>query len=127
MYDNFIVAVSAVVPLFVLMGTGVLVKKMRLLTEEELKHVNRMVFDVFFFCMMFYNMYTTELSKTFRPSLIMFGAGGVLAVFLLCMLLIPQLEKENKRRGAMVAVILCLSASPWWIISSARRRLPYPP
>ncbi len=105
MYDNFLVAVGAVVPLFVLMGLGVFIKAMRLLTEEELKHVNRMVFDVFFFCMMFYNMYTTELAKTFRPQLMIFGAVGVLAVFVLAMIIVPQFEKENKRRGAMVQAI----------------------
>lgn len=105
MQENFIVAVSAVIPLFILMGIGVMIKKMRLLTEDELKHVNRMVFDVFFFCMMFYNMYTTELAKTFRPNLMLFGAGGVIAVFTLAMLIIPRIEKENKRRGAMVQAI----------------------
>ena len=105
MYDNFIVAVSAVIPLFCLMGIGVLVKRLRLLNEEELKHVNRMVFDVFFFCMMFYNIYTTELATTFRPQLMLFGAGGVLTVFALAMLTIPRLESADKRRGAMVQAI----------------------
>ena len=44
--DNLIVAAEAVVPLFCLMFIGVLVKKYRLLSDEELVHMNRMVFRV---------------------------------------------------------------------------------
>ncbi len=105
MDSNFIVAVSAVVPLFGLMLIGVFVKQMQLLTETELVHVNRMVFRVFFFCMMFYNMYTTDIAETFRPHLILFGAGGVLAVFFLAMAIVCFFEKDNRRRGAMVQAI----------------------
>ena len=57
---------------------GVAVKKMKLLTELELAHVNRMVFKIFFFFMMFYNIYTTDIAETFRPHLMLFGALGVL-------------------------------------------------
>lgn len=105
MDSNFVVAVSAVVPLFGLMSIGVLVKKFRLLTPDELVHVNRMVFRVFFFCMMFYNMYTTDIAETFRPDLIIFGAAGVLAVFFAAMGLVCLFEGCNRRRGAMIQAI----------------------
>lgn len=49
MVSNLIVAVCAIIPLFFLMLIGVAVKKMKLLTELELAHVNRMVFKIFFF------------------------------------------------------------------------------
>jgi len=55
--SNFFVALGGVVPLFCLMAVGLFVKHSRLLTEEELRHVNSMVFRVFFFFMMFYNIY----------------------------------------------------------------------
>ncbi|MBR2216076.1 MAG: AEC family transporter [Selenomonadaceae bacterium] len=105
MDSNFVVAVSAVVPLFCLMFIGVMVKRLRLLTEEELKHVNRMVFKVFFFCMMFYNLYTTDIADTFRPGLIAFGSLGVLAVFGLATAITCALEKENKKRGAIIQAV----------------------
>lgn len=105
MDSNFVVAVSAVIPLFGLMSIGVLVKKFKLLTSEELVHVNRMVFQVFFFCMMFYNMYTTDIAKTFRPELILFGAAGVLVVFFSAMGLVCFFEKSNRRRGAMIQAV----------------------
>ena len=105
MFSNFIVAISAVVPMFCLMAIGAFVKFQKWLTDEELNHMNRMVFRVFFCCMMFYSIYTTELATSFRPKLILFGACGVLIVFTLLMILVPRFEKENKRRGVIVQAI----------------------
>ena len=105
MFENFIVAVSAIVPMFCLMAIGAFVKFRKWLTDEELNHMNRMVFRVFFCCMMFYSIYTTELATSFRPKLMLFGALGVLAVFLLLMIFIPRLEPDNRRRGVMVQAI----------------------
>ena len=105
MSSNFIVAVSAVIPMFCLMGIGALVKFRKWLTDEELNHMNRMVFRVFFCCMMFHSIYTTELATSFRPKLMLFGASGVLIIFLLLMLIIPRIEPDNKRRGVIVQAI----------------------
>lgn len=105
MVSNLIVAICAVIPLFFLMLVGFAVKKMRLLTELELAHVNRMVFKIFFFFMMFYNIYTTDLAETFRPHLMLFGAVGVLASALIGGIIICFIEKSNKRRGAMIQAI----------------------
>ncbi len=105
MFDNFLVAVGAVVPLFCLMSIGVFVKKSKLMTDEELVHTNRMVFKVFFFCMMFYNIYNTDLASTVRPGLMLFGAAGVIGVFLIATVLICLFEPSNKRRGAMSQAI----------------------
>lgn len=105
MISNLIVAIGAVIPLFFLMLIGVAVKKMRLLTELELAHVNRMVFKIFFFFMMFYNIYTTDIAETFRPHLILFGALGVLASAVIGGIVICLIEKSNKRRGAMIQAI----------------------
>lgn len=105
MLSNLFVAIGAVVPMFCLILIGVFVKRTKMLTDEELVHTNRMVFRVFFFCMMFYNIYTTDLSVTFRPGLMLFGGVGVIAVFLLATLFVCQCEPSNKRRGAMIQAI----------------------
>ena len=78
MLSNFFVALGGVVPLFCLMAVGLFVKHSRLLTEEELRHVNSMVFRVFFFFMMFYNIYAAKPGTTVSPLLVGLGAGGVL-------------------------------------------------
>ena len=105
LFSNFIVAVSAVVPMFCLMAIGAFVKFRKWLTDEELNHMNRMVFRVFFCCMMFYSIYTTKLATSFRPKLMLFGACGVLIIFTLLMIIIPRIEPDNKRRGVLVQAI----------------------
>ena len=104
-FSNFIVALSAVVPMFCLMSIGAFVKYQKWLSDEELNHMNRMVFRVFFFCLMFHSIYTTKISETLRPNLMIFGACGVLIIFLLLMIFIPKIETENKKRGVMVQAI----------------------
>ncbi|MBR3456770.1 MAG: AEC family transporter [Selenomonadaceae bacterium] len=105
MASNFIVAVSAVIPLFVLMLIGVMVKRYRLMTPEELNHMNRMVFRIFFFCMMFYGIYTMDVEKSFNPGFMFFGAAGVLVICACATALVCAFEKENRRRGAMIQAI----------------------
>ena len=105
MFSNFIVALNAVIPMFFLMAVGALVKFSKLLTDEELKHINRMVFRVFFFFMLFHSIYTTDLASTFRPKLMLFGAGAVLVLFIFLMIFVPKIENDNKKRGVMVQAI----------------------
>ena len=105
MFSNFIVAVSAIVPMFCLMAIGAFVKFQKWLTDEELNHMNRMVFRVFFCCMMFYSIYTTELATSFRPKLMLFAACGVLIIFTLLMIIVPRIEPDNRRRGVIVQAI----------------------
>ena len=105
MLSNFIVAVSAVVPLFTLMSIGAFVKYKNWLSEEELKHMNRMVFRVFFFCLMFHSMYTMDIGSTFRPKLMLFGAFGILTIFTILMIVIPKIESDNRRRGVMIQAL----------------------
>ena len=105
MFYNFVVAVSAVVPMFCLMAIGAFVKFQKWLTDEELNHMNRMVFRVFFCCMMFYSIYTTDLATSFRPKLMLFGACGVLIIFTLLMIFVPRIEPDNRRRGVIVQAI----------------------
>lgn len=102
MLSNFFVALGGVVPLFCLMAVGVFVKRARMLTDEELFRVNRMVFRVFFFFMMFYNIYAADPGTVVSPLLLAIGAGGVLLTALIAAAIVCLLEKDNARRGVIV-------------------------
>ena len=102
MLSNFFVALGGVVPLFCLMAVGVFVKRSRLLSEEELRHMNRMVFRVFFFFMMVYNIYISDPGTAFQPTLMLFGAAGVLLTALVFTGIVCRIEPENARRGPMI-------------------------
>ena len=105
MFSNFVVAVSAVIPIFVLISIGLFVKRAKLMTPEELKHTNRMVFRVFFFCMMFANIYRADFEDGFDPSLVVFGMTAVTLLFLAAMAFSIWFEKDNRKRGSMAQAI----------------------
>lgn len=102
MLNNFFVAVEAVIPLFCLIGVGLLVKHFKMLNETELAHMNKMVFNIFFGIMMFYNLYSADFSQKFPLDLLIFCIIGVLSTCFIGMAVVCFFEKENKRRGAMV-------------------------
>jgi len=105
MFSNFIVAVSAVIPIFVLIGVGLFVKHAKLMTSTELKHMNSMVFKVFFFCMMFSNIYRADFEDGFDPSLVIFGMASVTLLFLASVAFSMWFEKGNAKRGTMTQAI----------------------
>lgn len=102
MEQHFIVAVKAIIPLFILIGMGIYVRWRKMLTDTELQHVNAMVFRVFFFCMMFYNMYTTTIATAFRPRLMAFTVIALFVMLLISGIVVCTVEKDNRSRGAML-------------------------
>ncbi len=102
MEQHFIVAVKAIIPLFILIGMGIYVRWRKMLTDTELQHVNAMVFHVFFFCMMFYNMYTTTIATAFRPRLMAFTVTALFVMLLVSGIVVCTVEKDNRSRGAML-------------------------
>lgn len=105
MYENFIISVSAVVPIFFLMLIGVIVKYMGILNKEELNHINRMVFRVFFFCLMFYSIYSLNVDKHLNAGLGVFCFLGLVVTLVLAAVIVCFFIKDNKKRGAMTQAI----------------------
>lgn len=103
--SNFIVAFRAVVPIFVLIGIGLWIRRQKMLTDEELKKVNRMVFQIFFFTMMFYDVYTTNIGDTFRSDLVLFTLVALGIVYGAAFAAVCFWEPSPRRRGAMIQAI----------------------
>jgi predicted permease len=103
--SNFIIAVNAVVPMFFFIVVGLLIKYKKLMSDEEISHLNRMLFNIFFFIMLFYTTYTMDVSQTFRPRLITFGAVMLLVLYVVDFIIVCFFEKTPKKRGAMIQAI----------------------
>jgi predicted permease len=103
--SNFIVAVNAVVPMFFFIVVGLLIKYEKLMSDEEISHLNKMLFRIFFFIMLFYTTYTMDVSQTFRPRLITFGAVMLLVLYVIDFIIVCLFEKAPKKRGAMIQAI----------------------
>lgn len=103
--EQFWVAAGAIIPLFILMFVGLLIRRFQLLTDKETARVNGMVFKTFFSVMMFYNIYTTNIRETLHPTLILFAAGAVAVVYGLAFWLVCRFVPGPKQRGAMIQAV----------------------
>lgn len=102
MFDNFRIAVEAVMPIFLVIVLGMSARRLQLLTDQELKHVNNAIFRVMFPFMMFYNIYTADFSGVLIPSYFLFCIVMLLVVYFLGAGFTLLVEKENYSRGALI-------------------------
>lgn len=105
MIENFYIALEAVVPLFILMSIGGLIKKLKLMTPEEIKHMNKMVFKIFFGVMLFFNLYNMDFTKTVQPSLMFFAVGAILLTIAVSIWPVCHFIKSNGTRASMIHAI----------------------
>lgn len=102
MLTNFWIAAEAVLPIFLLIFLGMGARRLEILTDLELKHVNRAIFQVLFPFMMFYNIYTADISGSLSGFYLLFCVATLLAVYGLGVVFALQTEKENRNRGALI-------------------------
>lgn len=105
MTENFIIAVEAVLPVFLLILLGMGARRLRLLDDLELKHVNNAVFQVMFPFMMFYNIYTADFSGALDAGYFAFCVGMLFVVYFLGTAAALVTEKENRSRGALIQAV----------------------
>lgn len=105
MLVNFIIAVEAVLPVFLLILLGMGARRLRLLNDLELKHVNNAVFQVMFPFMMFHNIYTADFSGVLDPGYFAFCVGMLFVVYGLGTAAALLTEKENRSRGALIQAV----------------------
>lgn len=105
MISNVIVALDAVVPVFVFIAIGMAVRKAGVINETENRHFNRLVFIVFFPPLMFRNLYETDIGATADVKLLAFGVASVLIIYFATTLLVTGIEKDPRSRGAMIQAI----------------------
>ena len=95
-------ALNAVVPLFLMIGVGCLMRQMKVISEEAVRQANSLCFRAFMSAMMFYNVYTSDMSHAINLPLILYCVAGVLAEFGVGYLLITRIEKQPPVRGVML-------------------------
>ena len=102
MAANFIIAAKAVLPIFLVILLGMGSRRLKLLTDLELKHVNNAVFQVMFPFMMFYNIYTADFSGVLIPSYFAFCVGMLFGVYILGTAWALLTVRDNPSRGALI-------------------------
>ena len=99
---SFVVCINAVLPIFLLMAAGYAARCFHLLDRADVEKINRIVFRAFMPVMVFYNLYSSDLSSAMRGSLLGYAVIGVLAEYLLSLGYALLFVKDHSRRGVVI-------------------------
>ena len=103
--ESLQIAVEIMLPLFLLMIIGYVVRLTGLLNESSAFQVNRVIFTVFLPALVFENIYTTNVDTLwyqFDSRMLIYALAGVGLQFLIALCISFLSEKENSRRGVMI-------------------------
>ncbi|MEL7603952.1 MAG: AEC family transporter, partial [Bacillota bacterium] len=103
--DNFLLSVEVVLPLFLMMALGYLLRRILELDDRWIELTNKVIFRALLPLLLFRNMYESDLSGMSAPGMagvVFLCIGALTATFLALSLLVPRLEKENARRGVLI-------------------------
>ena len=100
--DNLILSFNVVLPIFLCILLGYFLRRIHMVDTPSLNTMNKLCFKVFLPIYLFNNIATTNLAAAFNGKLLLVAYLGVIAQFILLMLVIPRLEKENPRRGVLI-------------------------
>lgn len=99
--DNLIISFNVVFPMFVLLAVGYLLFKIGLLGHELAAGINKIIFNLFIPVLIFKNITEADLSAVLNWKLIAYSVAGTTLIFVLAMIIVPRLEKDDRRRGAI--------------------------
>ena len=100
--ESLILSFNSVMPIFLLMLTGYILKAVNIADKKGFDTVNRLVFKAFLPTLLFYNIYKTESADVVNPRLMIFTVVGTLIVFAVGYAFVFILTKDNAKRGVML-------------------------
>ena len=100
--QNLIIAINCVLPVFIVICTGALIRNSGKVPPEVFPKLSTMAFHFLLPCMLFNSIYQTDLSISFDPALIgyliVFTLLWYVVGFVLCWFLVP----DHRARGAFI-------------------------
>lgn len=100
--SDLAVCVNAILPLFIIMGLGYIARCTGVMRREDVPRINKAAFRFFLPVLLFYNVYTSDISAAVQPKLLAFAAVCVLVLYALSLGYVMLTEKCNKKRGVMI-------------------------
>lgn len=100
--DILIVCLNAVLPTFLLMAVGFAARRFKLLNGDDVSMMNNLAFKVFMPAMLFYNIYSSDISSAVRPRLLIFAVCGVLAAFALSIAYTLLFIKDKSKQSVYI-------------------------
>jgi len=103
--ENFIISINVVLPLFLTISLGYFFKKVNLFDDHTLKVMNNLTFKTFLPILIFFNIYSADLSVGIGIKVIIFAVLSIVSIFLVMTLIISKIEHDDKRKGVLVQAL----------------------
>lgn len=100
--SSLLISFNAIVPLFMIIALGYLMKRLGVIGETEVKRFNTACFYTFMPIMLFYDVYTADLAGSVRPFFFIYAIGMLFLLTFLTVLLVLRVEKDDSCRGVMI-------------------------
>lgn len=95
--SSLLVSLNTVLPFILYMAFGYGVRRKGIVSTEDLRKLNRIVFTAFFPLMMFDNIYSMKSADFLRPAFVIFSVGSVVTVLLISTVAVPRIVKDRSR------------------------------
>ena len=88
--ENILIAARVVIPMILMIALGILIRVTGVIDPPSMKKADKLIFKVFLPFMAFCNIYRADFSQISAVGLTLYCVFGIVAVFAVCMVLIPK-------------------------------------
>lgn len=103
--QSFLIAVNAVMPFLIYITFGYGIRMSKLVDENFMNSLNKLIFRAFFPILMFNNLYKIKPGFTLDTRMVILAVSSVLILQVFLIIVVPRLIKENPVRGVVIQAI----------------------
>ncbi|MBR2541130.1 MAG: AEC family transporter [Mogibacterium sp.] len=102
---NVQICINTVLPMFIYILIGVVIKRTGMMTDAENKRFNKVLFTFFYPVLMFNNIFKADLAAAVDLRLIIFALAFITVTVAVTWAVVVRIESRNSARGAMIQAI----------------------
>lgn len=102
---ELLITFDIMLPLFILLGLGWLLRRIGLMTADLVTALNKLIFKLFLPVLLFNNMRDLDTGVAPSVAFIVFVFATIVAVFTVSFLLVPRFEKNPRKSGVLVQAL----------------------
>ena len=103
--SNIQICVNAVLPMFIYIVIGTVIKRAGMMNKEENTRFNKILFTFFYPVLLFDNIYSADLADLIDIRLVCFALAFIAVSVLIITAVIVRIAKDDAARGAMIQAI----------------------
>lgn len=100
--ESLMISINVVFPICFIVMVGYLVQRLNLVPKTAFDGCVKACFQILIPIRLFMSLSTSEVSNAFNPTLVAVVLASEIGFWLLSMLIIPKIQKDPRKRGAMV-------------------------